>query len=84
MLRFQNERLFVFYDQQTTQNHRKYFGSMNEAFWTRRLCEWQRREKQVTNRLPIVVFSQKTSDKSNWKLEKSSCKLVFTKMVFDS
>ena len=31
LLSFQNEYLFVFYDQQLTQYHKKTFGSMNEA-----------------------------------------------------
>ena len=35
-LSFQNDLLFVFYDQQSTQNHKENVGSMNEAFWTRR------------------------------------------------
>ena len=37
-------RLIVFYDQQSTQNDKVHFVSMNEAFWTRRLCECRYRE----------------------------------------
>ena len=35
LLTFQNEHLFVFYDQQSTQSHTENVGSMNEAFWIR-------------------------------------------------
>jgi len=57
LVSFQNEHLFVFYYQQSTQNQKEHFGSMNEAFWTRQLCECRRCEKQVTNCLCIVFFS---------------------------
>ena len=33
IVQLQNEHLFVFYDQQSTQNHKENVGSMN-AFWT--------------------------------------------------
>ena len=32
LVSFQNEHLFVFDDQQSTQNHKENVGSMNEAF----------------------------------------------------
>ena len=52
IVKLQNKQLFVYNDKQSTQYHKKHSGSMNETFWTRRLCEWR---KQVTNR-PCVVF----------------------------
>ena len=36
LLSFQNEHLFVFYDKQSTQNHKENVSLMNEVFWTRR------------------------------------------------
>ena len=36
LLSFQNEHLFVFYDKQSTRNHKENVGSMNEAFWIQR------------------------------------------------
>ena len=68
LLSFQNENLFVFNDKQSTQYHKKKFDEW--YFLDTAIMQVATSQKEVTNGL-YVVFSSKTSFKSNLKLIKS-------------
>ena len=72
-------RLIVFYDQQSTQNDKVHFVSMNEAFWTRRLCECWHREyrRQIVSVWWFLVVKRFLNRFWKW-LKVIKCKLVLT------